>query len=185
MDTALLAPRIQGHFSLLPDPPVQTLWWCSRCGMSWRAARAAPTCPDGCAPMSGTPQRGHQSWRRYRQLVIGKRSPEYQALRSAGLAGVGTAIPRIDHRCAGREWGRQYHAWRHNLHRRAAIDQGLFAPTFPKGESHAHWPMGGADPALPAWTTQPPAEAPHSYPVGMWRPTQAHRPRTGGRRITS
>jgi len=47
--------------------------------------------------MAGTPERGHQSWLRHRQLVIGKRSPEYQALRSAGLAGPGTTTPRIDH----------------------------------------------------------------------------------------
>jgi len=90
LDAALLAPGIRGHFTQRPDTPGQTLWWCSRCGMSWRAARAASTCPDGCAPGAPTPQRGHQSWLRHRKLVIGKRSPEYQALRSAGVAGAGT-----------------------------------------------------------------------------------------------
>jgi len=114
--------------------PGQTLWWCSRCGMSWRAARIAPTCTDGCAQMAGTYQSGQQSWLRHRQLVIEKRSPEYQALRSAGLAGAGTATPRIDHPCPGREWGRWYHAWRKNLHRWVAIVLALFAPTFPQGE---------------------------------------------------
>jgi len=107
LDTALLAPGIRRHFTLRPDPPDQTLWWSSRCGMSWRAARVAPTCPDGCATVAGAPQRCHQSWLRHRQLVIGKRSPESQALRSAGLAGAGTATPRIDHPCMGREWGRR------------------------------------------------------------------------------
>jgi len=127
---------------LRPDPPVQTLWWCSRWGMSWRAARAAHTCPDGCAPMAGAPRRGHQSWLRHRQLVIGERSPEYQALRSAGLAGAGTATPRIDHPCPGREWGRRYYAWQHSLHRWAAIDLALFVPTFPKGKGPCTWAHG-------------------------------------------
>jgi len=40
LDTALLAPDIRGQFTLRPDPPGQTLWWCGRCGMSWRAAQA-------------------------------------------------------------------------------------------------------------------------------------------------
>jgi len=65
--------------------------------------------------------------------VIGKRSSEYQASRSAGLAGVGIATPRIDHLCPGREWGRHYYASQHTLHRLATIDQALFAPPFPKG----------------------------------------------------
>jgi len=34
MDTALLAPGIRGHFDLRPDPPGQSLWWCTRSGMS-------------------------------------------------------------------------------------------------------------------------------------------------------
>jgi len=163
----VLVPRIRGHFTLRPEPPGQTLWWCSQCGMSWRAARGTPTCPDGCAPVVGTPQRDHQSWLRLRQLVIRKRSPEYQPLRSVGLAGAGTATLRIDQPCPGREWGRRYYAWRHNLHRLAPIDHALFAPTLPKG--------GGP---------RRPAVVPHSFHVGTWRPTQAHCPRTGGRRIT-
>jgi len=84
--------------------------------------------------MAGTPRRWHQSWLRHRQRVIGKRSTEYQALRSAGLAGAGTTTPPIDHPCPGREWGRRYHTWRHRLHRWAAIELALLAPTFPKGE---------------------------------------------------
>jgi len=86
---------------LWPDPPGQTIWWCSRCGMSWRAAKVGPTRPHGCAPAE-TPKVSPE------QLVIVKRSPEYQALRSAGLLGAGTAIPRFDHNCPGREWGRRY-----------------------------------------------------------------------------
>jgi len=81
LDMALLAADIRGHFTLRPDPPGRTHWWCPRCGMSWQATRAAPTCPDGCAPLAGTPQRGHHSWLRHRQLVTGKRSTEHQALR--------------------------------------------------------------------------------------------------------
>jgi len=84
--------------------------------------------------MAGIPQSGQQSWLRHRQLVIGKQSLEYQALRSAGLVGAGTATPCIDHQCPGREWGRRYHAWRHNLHRLAHIDLALFATTFQEGE---------------------------------------------------
>jgi len=106
------------------------------------AAHATPTCPDGCATLTDTPLRGHQSWLRHRQLVIGKRSPEYQALRSAGLAGAGTTTPRIDHPSPSREWGRRYHAWRKNLHRWAAIDLALPAPTFPKGEGPRTWAHG-------------------------------------------
>jgi len=143
---------------LRPDPPVQTLWWCSRWGMSWRAARAAHTCPDGCAPMAGAPRRGHQSWLRHRQLVIGERSPEYQALRSAGLAGAGTATPRINHPCPGREWGRRYHAWRHNLHRWAAIDLAVFAPTFPEGKGSRSWSQGRSR------SCPPPLRHPNSRP---------------------
>jgi len=89
--------------------------------------------------MAVTPQRGDQSWLPHGQLVIGERSPEYQALRSACLAGAGTTTPRIDHPCPGREWGLRYHAWRSNLHRWAAIDLGLLAPTFPKGEGPSTW----------------------------------------------
>jgi len=56
---------------------------------------------------------------------------------------------------------------------------------FPQGRGdHAREPTGGADPSLPALTTQPPAVVPHSFNVRTWRPTQANRPRTGGRRIT-
>jgi len=49
----------------------------------------AATCPDPCAPTTGHPRRGHKSWLRHRQLVIEKRSPEYQALRGAGLIDAG------------------------------------------------------------------------------------------------
>jgi len=63
-------------------------------------------------------------------------------MRSAGLAGAGTTTPRIDHPCPGRESGRRYHAWRHNLHRWAAIDLALLAPTFPKGEGPRTWAHG-------------------------------------------
>jgi len=85
------------------DPPGQTLWWCTRCGMSWQALQVAPTCPDGCAPAEGPPQKAHQGWLRHRQLIIGRRSGEYQTLRSAGLVGAGTATPRIYHPCPGRD----------------------------------------------------------------------------------
>jgi len=117
LDTALTAPCIGGLFALKLDAPGHALWWCARCGMSWRAPKAAATCPDGCAPIARTPLRGHHSWLRHRQLVIGKRSPEYQALRGAGLIDAGTSTPRIDDPCAGWEWSRQYHTWRRLLHR--------------------------------------------------------------------
>jgi len=107
--------------------------------MSWRAAQVAPTCPDGCAPPDGPPQKGHQGCLRHRQLAIGKRSPEYQALRSAGLVGAGTATPRIDHPCPDREWGRLYYSWRHNPHRLAAVEQALLAPMTLKGEEPRTW----------------------------------------------
>jgi len=84
LELALTAPGIRGHYALQPDAPGQLLWWCVLCGMSWRAPLAAETCPDGCASTVGPPRRGHQSWLRHRQLVIDKRSPEYQALRRAG-----------------------------------------------------------------------------------------------------
>jgi len=186
LDTGLLAPGIRGHFTLRPDPPGQALWWCVRFGMSWRAAHAAPTCPDGCVPIAGTPLRGRQSWLRHRQLVIGKRSPEYQALRSAGLAGAGTTTPGIDHPCPGREWGRRYHAGGGDTTSTDGrpLTSPCLPPLFPRARGRAHGPTCGADPAPPAWTTQPPAEAPHYCPVGTWRPNQAHRPRTGERRTT-
>jgi len=101
-----MAPGILWHFTLRPDPPGQTLWWCTRCGMSWRVAQVATTCPDGCAPADGPPRKDHQGWLRHRQQVIGKRYPEYEALRSAGLEGAGTVTRRIDHQCPAREWGR-------------------------------------------------------------------------------
>jgi len=55
METALMALVIRGHVTLLPGPPGQTLWWYTRCGMSWRAAQVAPTYPDGCAPADAPP----------------------------------------------------------------------------------------------------------------------------------
>jgi len=58
LDTALLAPGIRGHFTLRPDNPGHTLWWCTRCGMSWRAAQVALTCLDGCAPVDAAPPEG-------------------------------------------------------------------------------------------------------------------------------
>jgi len=70
--------------------------------------------------------------------VIGKRSPKYQALRSAGLADAVTATPRIDHPCPGLEWGRRYYASRHNLHRLAAIDPALFCPHTPQEQGLKH-----------------------------------------------
>jgi len=118
---------------LRPDLPGQTLWWITRCGISWRAAQVAPTCPECCAP-ADAPRKGHQGWLRHKQLVIGKRSPESQSLRSADLVGAGTATPRIDHPCPGREWGRWYYAWRLNLQRLAAIDQSLLATIPLNGE---------------------------------------------------
>jgi len=98
LDLALTAPCIRGHYALQPDAPGQPLWWFVRCGMSWRASQAAETCPDGCAPTMGPPRRGHQSWLRHRQLVIGEMSPEYRALRRAGRIDSGTSTPRIDDR---------------------------------------------------------------------------------------
>jgi len=95
LDTGLMAPGIRGHFNLRLDPPGRTLWWCTLCGMSWRAAQVSPTCPDGCALADGPPRKGHQGWLRHRQLVIGKWSPEYQAMRSDGLVGAGAATSRI------------------------------------------------------------------------------------------
>jgi len=110
LDIALTAPCIRGHIALHPDAPGQALWWCVRCGMSWRA-------PDGCAPTAGPSRRDHQSWLRHRQLVISKRSPEYQALRRALRIDTGTSIPRIHDPCVGRRWNPQYYTWRRLLHR--------------------------------------------------------------------
>jgi len=58
---------------------------------------------------------------RHRRLVIGKRSPEFQALRSTGWIDTGTWNPRIDDSCAGRRWNRQYYTWRRILHRLAVV----------------------------------------------------------------
>jgi len=121
LDLALTAPGIRGHYTLQPDAPGQPFWWCVRCGRSWRAPLPAATCPDDCAPTLGPPLRGHPGWLRHRQLVIGKRSPEYQALRRAGRIGSGTSCPRIDDPCAGRRWNSQYYAWRRLLHRLAMV----------------------------------------------------------------
>jgi len=63
LDIALTAPGIRGHFALQPDV---------------------------CASTAGPPRRGQQTWLRHWQLVIGKRSPEYQALRRAGKIDTGT-----------------------------------------------------------------------------------------------
>jgi len=119
LDIALTAPGIRGFFALQPDAPGRVLWWCARCGMSWRALQAAATCPDGCAPTSRTPRRGHHSWLRHRQLVIGKKSPESEALR--GALEPGTSTPRIDDPCAGRGWSPQYHTWRRLLYKLAMV----------------------------------------------------------------
>jgi len=171
LDTALSAPGIRGHFTLRANPPGQTLWWCVRCGMSWRAAQAASTCPDGCAPWTGTPLRGHQSWLRQRQLIIGKRSPEYQALRSAGLSGESTTTPRIDHPCPGRDWGRRYHAWRHNLHRWAIVCPVPQTVAVPAGPARV--PPGGHGPDAS------PQLADLGFPVGLpERGTGKHAPAT-------
>jgi len=118
-----------------PDPLVVHTVWHVLAGSAGRPHLPGWLRPSGRPP----PKRGRQSSLRHRQLVIGKRSTEYQALRSAGLADAGTATQRIDQPCPGREWGRRYHAWRHNLHRLAAIDQALFAPTPPKGEGPRTW----------------------------------------------
>jgi len=61
LDVALTAPGIRGHFALLPDAPGKALWWCARCGKSWRAPNETSTCPHGCAPAAHTPRRGHQT----------------------------------------------------------------------------------------------------------------------------
>jgi len=84
-------------------------------------AQAAATCPDDCAPTEGPPRKGHQSWLRHRQLVIRKRSPEYQALRGAGRIDTGTSTRRIDEPCADWRWNRQYYAWRRLLHRLVVV----------------------------------------------------------------
>jgi len=82
---------------------------------------AGRTCPDDCAPTMGPPRRGHPGWLRHRQLVIGKRTPESQALRRAGRIGSGTSTPRINDPCAGRRWNIQYYAWLRLLHRLAMV----------------------------------------------------------------
>jgi len=101
LDTALAAPGIRWHFTMRADSPGHTLWWCTRCGMSWRTAQVSPTCPDGCAPTDGPPRKVQQGWLRHKELVIGKRCTEYQALNAADLVGGGTASPHIDHPCPG------------------------------------------------------------------------------------
>jgi len=136
--------------SARPDPlVVHTVWHvlAGSAGLTYL--------PAWMRPHGRPPHRCHQSWLRYRQLVIGKRSPEYQALRSAGLAGAGTATPRIDQPCPGREWGRRYYASRHNHHRLGAIDQALFAPTFPKSEGPRTWAHGRCR-SCPARLDHPP-----------------------------
>jgi len=97
-----------------------------------RAPHATSMCPDGCSPAAQPPppRRGQQSCRIQRQLVIGKRSPEYHALRGAGLINKGTSTPRIDDPCAGRGWNRQYHLWRRLLHR-MAMTLVLHSPRLP------------------------------------------------------
>jgi len=77
----------------------------------------AVTFPDGYAPAAVPPRRGRQGWLRHKQQVVGKRSLEYQTLLSANLIDTGNATPRIDDPCTGQGWNRQYHAWRHLLHR--------------------------------------------------------------------
>jgi len=57
-------------------------------------------------------------------------------------------------------------------------------PNPSRARDHPRGPTGGADPAQPPWTTQPPAVAPPSFDVVKWRQTQAHRRWSGGRRIT-
>jgi len=99
--------------------------------MSWRAPLAVATCPEACAPTTGPPPRGHQSWLRHRQLVIGKRFPEYQALRGAGLIDAGTSTPGIDDPCAGGGWSHRYYTWRRLLHRLAET-LALYSPSPPR-----------------------------------------------------
>jgi len=83
-----------------------------------------------------------------RQLVIGKRSPEYQALRRAGRIGSGTSTSRIDDPCSGRRWNGQYYAWRRLLQMLATV-LALHAP-FPTGPAAPSTHVHGRSVSCPA-----------------------------------
>jgi len=117
---------------------------------------------------------------RHRQLVIGKRSPEYHALRRAGRTDSGTSTPRIDDPCAGRRWNSQDYAWRSLLHRLAVVPA-LHSPCHPGPPPRPHATTGGVRPAPLGWGPTVQAGGHPSCPLGTWRPTRAPTPGLGGR----